>query len=61
MVKLNKDLYGVDLIKQAAERQPEEIISVGSDSNYHLVQLNTKNSEDRLDFLNYLIYLRRSR
>jgi len=59
-VKLNKDLYPKELIQKAAEREPGSVISVGKEKAYHLLELNVDNSGEYLDFLNFLIYLKRS-
>ena len=54
-VRLNKALYRKDLIVKAKEDNPDGIINIKTEKNYHLVELDAVESTDYLDFLNYLM------
>ncbi len=60
-IKLNIEVYNKSLFDQIRKEDPRRIKSVKTKNGYFFVELNVKKSKDYLDFLNYLIYLERSR
>lgn len=60
ILKLHKDLYKKEVILKAFQSEGVDFSwNLGSSKDYHLVRIATKNPEDCLDLLNYLIYLGR--
>lgn len=61
LVRLNKEIYSRDLIDRAAKEETDSIMSIKQEGNYYLLELNVDGFKDYFDFLNYLIYLTRSK
>ena len=59
-VKLHKELYSRNLINKIKKEIPDSIISLKSQKDYHLLELEIDGTEDYFDFCNCLIYFDRS-
>jgi len=60
LVVLHRELYGQELIEQARLMEPGAVVSVTTKGDYHLVALKNSERLECLNFLNYLIYLKRT-
>ena len=59
-VKLHKGLYSMSLINRIKKEIPDSIISLKSQKDYYLLELEVDEAEDYFDFCNCLIYFNRS-
>ncbi|MFA5337496.1 MAG: hypothetical protein WC330_04105 [Candidatus Omnitrophota bacterium] len=57
---MHKKIYDKNLIACAKKEEPDMVRNVLSQKEYYLVELDTNDKADYLDFLNYLIYLKRA-
>ena len=55
-VKLHREIYSKSLINRIKKEIPDSIISLKSQKNYYLLELEIDDPEDYLDFCNCLIY-----
>lgn len=59
-LRLRKNVYSKELILEAQKTHSDLLESVKNQKAYFLLKLNLSSINDCFDFLNYLIYLRRS-
>jgi hypothetical protein len=59
-VKLHRELYPKEVLAQARANEPESVISVKTERDYYLVELDVRAPSEYFDFLNYLICLKRN-
>ncbi|MCF7888080.1 MAG: hypothetical protein K9L76_02250 [Candidatus Omnitrophica bacterium] len=59
-LKLHKKIYNKSLINKMKTQIFDSILSIKSQKDYYLLEIDADNKSDYFDFLNYLIYLNRS-
>ncbi|MCF7874190.1 MAG: hypothetical protein K9M00_05100 [Candidatus Omnitrophica bacterium] len=59
-IKLCKEIYNKALIDKLKSEVSDAILSVKSQKDYYLLEIEADNKSDYFDFLNYLIYLKRN-
>lgn len=59
LVKLNSDLYPRELIEKVKTEESDSVIFAAGEKGYYFLELKADDAQDYLNFLNYLLYLKR--
>jgi len=59
LVKLNKNLYGKNVVEKLAadDREWVKVLPANKNKQFYFVELNTPNYKDVLEWTNYLFFL----